>query len=295
MNFIISVNDDPTYFPFLEKVVPLYKSFGHEVNVAYVTKDRNEKILDIDCDSLMILDEVDGYESGIQAKLARSFYASKLEEEKVYTLLDVDQFLINFKWLEEKIDENYSKDYDLLAFGANGYKTGRFPPNPNIDGKFPMYFTSATPRGFRKLYDIDRDCEFSDLLSRYSVIENPRDGYESTKNPFRRFSDESLFAWMIRERDIKVKHVDLEKWRFQSSGNRIDRAPEVMVRWRLPNFDLNFWQQKKLSIQQKQMILNMYFFDVFPARPYGPHKEIIDDILDTILMMRGDAVNNYGV
>tara|TARA_R100000315_G_C5230914_1_gene141931 strand:- start:1443 stop:2312 length:870 start_codon:yes stop_codon:yes gene_type:complete len=281
MNFVLSVNDNSTYFTFLEKATALYKKLGHKVYIAYVTKKADHEWQHLNADAVVIYPELDGYESGIQAKLARSFLASQLDTEEALTLLDVDQFVINFKWLEKNIKENSLEEYDLLGFGANGYKThGGY--NPNIDGKFAMYFTTAKPSGFRKLYGIEKGATFSDLMAKFALIENARDGYESTKNNFNHFSDESLFAWMIREHDVRVKHIDIPDFYYLKNQRRIDRTIEIMLAFNTPNFDRGFWHQKSLTDEQKKMIQTDYFTDVFPARPYEAHADIIDDIIDAI-------------
>ena len=281
MNIILSVNDNSTYFSFLEKATVLYKQLGHKIYIAYVTKKDSHPWKHLNADKVTIYPEVEGYESGIQAKLARSFLASQLEGEDPITLLDVDQFVINFKWLESCINNNSLDDCDLLAFGANGYKTaGGF--NPNIDGKFAMYFTTAKPEGFRKLFGINKGAEFADLLSKFSHIPTPRDGYESTKNTFVHFSDESLFAWLIREHGITCTHIDIPHFSFNKNQRRIDRTIEIMLGFQTPNFDTNFWHQKSLTKEQKEMIRSDYFTDVFPARPYENHASLIDDIIETI-------------
>jgi len=282
MNFVLSVNDNSTYFSFLKKATELYTSLGHKVYIAYVTKNDYHNWDNLNAELVVVYPEVEGYESGIQAKLARSFLASQLDEDIPTTLLDVDQFLINFKWLESCIKNNSLDTCDLLAFGANGYKTPGGFYNPNIDGKFAMYFTTAKPEGFRKLFGIKKGVEFSALLSKFSHINNPRDGYESTKNTFAHFSDESLFAWLIRENNIKCTHIDIPDFYFSKQQRRIDRTIEIMLSFRTPGFDKNFWFQSKLTPEQKYMIMNNYFIDVFPARPYEKYSDIIDDIVDTI-------------
>jgi hypothetical protein len=234
----------------------------------------------LNIEKVEILPLLDGFASGVQAKLGRSFLTSQLEdEESLFTLMDVDQFLINFDWLNSCIKEDYLIDNDLIAIGANGY-IGR--PD-GIDGKFPMYFTTAYPQGFRKLFGINKGISFDDFINKFSSINNPRDGHESTKHMFNMFSDESLFAWLIRENKIKCKHIDHPDFVLQRSLRRIDRTASIMAQMGIPNFNHDFWFQEKLTHEQKQMILDGFFIDVFPARPYEDHKYIIDDIVRTII------------
>lgn len=283
LNIVLSTNDNPIYFPFLEKTVNLYKQLGHNVYVSYVTKKTNPDLSHLPVDQILYIQEVSGFESGIQAKLARTFFAAQIEKHVPVTLLDVDQFVINFKWLQDNINNNISDRYDLLAFGANGYKMRDGSYNPNICGKFALYFTTAYPSGFKKLLNITSSTSFEDLLHMYSSINNPRDGYECTKNKFKHFSDESLFAWLIREHNISCKHIDMPDWNFCQSKRRIDRNINIMLNSQTPGFDKNFWYQNKLTEQQRQLIMDDYFIDVFPNRPYITYSTIIDDIIDTII------------
>jgi hypothetical protein len=281
MNFVVSVNDNSIYYGFLEKVVELYKNLGHSISVAYVTKDKLNPLDDLEVDNLIVIPEVDGYEPGIQAKLARSFFASKLDEGVVYTLLDVDQFVITFDWVSHNINLQDFDDIDLIAFGANGYDVK--PYNPNINGKFPMSYTTGKPEGFRKIFGIDKNIEFEAFLNKFDIIENPRDGFESTRNEFSHFSDESLFAWLIRENDIKIKHIDVPGFVELRHQGRIDRTISIMLSFGTPNFGPDFWNQKELTQEQKNMIYNNWFIDVVPARPYEDHKDLVDDIIKTII------------
>ena len=51
----------------------------------------------------------------------------------------------------------------------------------------------------------------------------------------------------------------------------------------VPNLNYDFWFKKKLTPEQKQLILDGFFIDMCPARPYEDHKDIIDDIVKTII------------
>lgn len=281
MNFVLSVNDNPTYYGFLEKAVELYKGTGHSVSVAYVSNNPKIDLTD-SVDDFIVFPEVKGFESGIQAKLARSFITTKLDDDKIYTLMDVETFVIAYDWLKSNIKSEYLEDNDLIGFGANGHDTHE-PYDPNINGKFMMAYTTGKPKGFRKLFGIDKNIEFEEFLNMFSVITNPRDGFESTKNGFSHFSDESIFAWLIRENNIKVKHIDVPGFIKLRHQGRIDREMSIMLGFGTPNFDSNFWNQKQLTKEQKNMIYDNWFIDAVPARPYEEHKDIIDDIVKTII------------
>mgnify|MGYP003148991137 FL=1 len=282
MNFVLSVNDNSTYFSFLEKATSLYKKLGHKVYIAYVTKKRVHTWHHLDADRIVIIPEIEGCDSGIQAKLARGFLASKLDEESFLTLMDVDQFLMDFDWIGKNIKSEYLEENDLIGFGANGYDNHQ-PYTPNINGKFPISYITAKPRGYRKLFGINTDCTFESFITKFSTIENPRDGFESTKNMFNHFSDESLFAWLIQKNNIKVMHIDLPGAWDMKQPRRIDRSIQIMLMFKTPNFDINFWKQTSLTVEQKNMIMDGYFLDCCPCRPYEKYADLIDDIVKTIV------------
>lgn len=275
MNFVISSNDNPTYIGFLSVICDYYKKLGHQVHVAYLSKN---EVPDINCDSILRIDPIDGYDSGIQAKLARTYLACNLKNE-IYTLLDVDQIVINLNWLSNLVEKNKNKllseENDLIAIGANGYL------NTTESGKWPLYFTSGLPSGFRKLFDINRDHSFEDLLIKYSLVNDSIDGKEITKNKFESFSDESLFRYCAIKNKLKLIHEDIPDFHEMRSKRRIDRVDWVMSMSGNPFYGLGFWNQKELDSNQKQMIMDGFFIDSFPARPYENHKKLIDEILST--------------
>jgi len=272
MNFVMSCNDNPTYFGFAKVVCEYYKKLGYKIHFAYLSD--NENIDGLDCDSVLNLRPIPGYDSGVQAKLARSYLASTLPDD-FYTLLDVDQILINIKFVESGVNKfmQLEEEADILAFGANAYQ------NTSEQGKWPMYFTTARPSGFRKLLGLNDESTFEDLLVTYSKIEDPIDSKEQTSNPFDRFSDESLFRYCSIRNDIKLANIDLPNFIQMRYAHRIDRSPNTMVSFGLPDFDMNFWNQTKLTDTQREMIAKGFFVDSFPARPYEQHQSLIDEII----------------
>ena len=68
-------------------------------------------------------------------------------------------------------------------------------------------------------------------------------------------------------------HADM-KW-----AHRIDRTDWIMQAFGNPHFGLGFWDQKDLTLEQKNMIMEGEMYDSFPARPYEDHKDLIDSII----------------
>ena len=266
MNFVISSNDNPTYIGFLSKVCEYYKTLGHNVYVAYLSDKNPPKI---NCDNILQINPISGFDSGVQAKLARTYAACNMEHG-VYTLLDVDQIVININWLNEIIEKNkdsiINEDKDIIAIGANGYR------NTLQDGKWPMYFTTSTPGGFRKLVGIPAGDSFQNFIEKFSTITDPIDTYECTRNRFDSFSDESLFRYCAnKNNNLKIIHEKWDGFHQQKSSRRIDRT------------DKPLWEQKKLTEDQRKKILDGFFLDCFPARPYEQYQSLIDDIIETSL------------
>lgn len=272
MNIIISTNDHPTYYGFLDPICKYYKSLNHNVYVAYLT-DKNTNP-DIECDKIVRIKSLNVFNNGVQAKLARSYLACILEDD-IYTLLDIDQILINIKWLENIIKKNrnvlLSGDKDILAIGSNVYK------KTDSAGKWPMYFTTGLPSGFRKLFGITKECSFNDLLNKFAHINDGIDGSESTSKCFKNFSDESLFRYCSIRNNINIIHEDIPI--FSNGINRIDRTNYNVGKYGNKGYSSNFWNQKCLTLPQRENIMNGFFLDSFPARPYERYKRLIDDII----------------
>ena len=78
MNIILSCNDKSTYRGFVEPVYNYYMKLGYDVHLALVGFD-----LDVSCTSKIIYPLIEGVDSGIQAKMARSFYGMSLENDVI--------------------------------------------------------------------------------------------------------------------------------------------------------------------------------------------------------------------
>ncbi len=277
MNFVLSTNEHPTYRAFLEPICSYYAELGHNVYVAYVSESFPSEIPQ--CTSFQHIPLLKDFDWGIQAKLARTFYASKLPEDKLYTLLDVDQILINIKWLKGLVLKHSAElllnPHPVLAVGAQGYL------NTSETGKWPLYFTTSTPQGFCKLLDIHKYYGFSKLLKKFSFIDDPIDNKECTANKFENFSDESLFRWCATKHDIPLIHESMPNHTDMKWAHRIDRTDWIMEMFQNPHFGSGFWNQKELTKDQKSMIMEGLLYDSFPARPYSDNKLLIDDIIKT--------------
>ena len=276
MNIILSCNDNPTYRGFVEPVCNYYMKLGYDVHLALVGFD-----LDVSCTSKIIYPLIEGVDSGIQAKMARSFYGMSLEN-KVYTLMDIDQFLIRTDWhnslTQKSHDALMNETLDLIAVGANGYVN-----TPHV-GKWPMAFTTLTPKGFSKILDCDKS-DWESFVIKYKTISDPIDGKESFSNHFSGFSDESFYRYRVERVNANVQHEDMPNSIHMRWFHRLDRTEAIMMMFQNPHFGQGFWSQTSLTNDQIDMIRSGFFFDCCPARPYENHKQLIDEIIQVSLEM----------
>jgi hypothetical protein len=290
MNFVLSCDDNEIYYPFLKKAVELYKTLGHNVMAAYVSDNPKKEIYDLPLDRLEVVAPIDGYEIGIQAKLARGWLASQMDNDELYTLMDVDQFLIRFDWLSASIEKAH-QTFDIITFGSNGFK------GTDHQGKFAMSMFTTTPENYREILNVTMDGTLENVLRSFAGKQDFLDYVDwpkawmkqrDTKNAFNDFSDESLYAFRIFEEEFDVARMDLPNFNLFKFAHRLDRSEHIMVYYNNPHFGDGFWQQDKLTEEQRKMILSGFFIDCCPARPYTNHESLIDDIVDTILELNSE-------
>ena len=278
MNIIASFNDNPMYRGFVEPFCDYYKKLGVNVYLAYVGNDLPNNL---SCTDLLHLAPIRGIDEGIQAKLARTFYAAGFSPNTILTFSDIDMFILNLKWYDNSVKKylDYLLDgaLDLVAFGANGYKLFE-GYRPDIDSKWTIPYTTTTSRGVQKIFNTAFFETFDNFVTKFSSIENPIDGKESTSNKFNNFSDESLYRYMCMKNFARIAHVDIPDFHFQRAGARIDRVTENFKLFGKANFGENFWNQKELTPEQRKEILDGKFIDCWPLRPIK-QAEPLEDIL----------------
>jgi len=280
MNIIASFNDNVTYRGFVEPFCDFYEKLGVNVYLAYVG---NNVPKNLNCTDLLHLKPVDGIDEGIQAKLARTFYAAGFPPDTILTFSDIDMFILNLKWYENSVKKfiDYLLDgaVDLIGFGANGYKLFE-GYRPDIDSKWTIPYTTTTSRGIQKIFNTAIFETFDNFVTKFTLIENPIDGKESTSNNFNNFSDESLYRYMCMKNFARIAHVDIPDFHFQRAGARIDRVVENFDLFKHENFTKDFWEQTQLTAKQEEEVNNGKFLDMWPKRPYGRYASIINDVLN---------------
>jgi len=291
MNIIISYNDNPIYSEFVHPFLRYYNKLGLAVHVAYVG---NNPPTDLECADFIQLKPVDGIDIGIQAKLARSYVARTFDPNFILTLSDIDMFILCIDWYRNSIKkfQNYLLDgsLDLVGFGANGYKLFE-GFRPDIDNKWTIPYTTVTSRGIQKLFNTSVYETFESFIKRFTVIENPIDGKESTANKFENFSDESLYRYVAMKSFARIAHVDIPEFYFQRAGARIDRVEENFKIFKNQTFGEGFWNQPCLTINQRKEIQEKKYIDLWPKRPYSKYKILIDEILNCNLELLTGSKN----
>jgi hypothetical protein len=254
MNIVASFDDNPIYRGFVEPFCDYYKNLGIDVYLAYVGENCPKGL---SCTNLLHLKPVPGIDRGIQAKLARTYYVANLNADLVYTLSDIDMFILNVNWYKQSVKKY--KDYsiegslDLVGFGANGYKYFN-GYRPDIDGKWTIPYTTVTSKGIQKIFNTAIFETFDSFLLKFYSIPNPIDGKESTSNTFLNFSDESLYRYMCMKNFARLAHVDIPDFHFQRAGARIDRVEENFQIFKNQTFGAGFWNQPCLTINQRKEI-----------------------------------------
>jgi hypothetical protein len=201
---VTSSDDRAFYLSFLPTMAKWWKKNGLTVNLAFVTRrTENDPVIQElkKYANVHLFSPVAGVPEENQGKLARSFLTTVLEAEKVYTIADLDLYLLRPNYLQDSLK---CVPYDsLLAIGENLYHEG-FRANKasqkitksagTTKGKFPIYYTSATGSTFQEVINPTGKSwkEFPKSLTSSTF-----DGLENALHSRRGFSDESLLRKLL--------------------------------------------------------------------------------------------------
>lgn len=253
MHIITTTNEIETYYSFLPSSYQSWKKmFPDCVYVLGFISDKEEddpfvQKVKKHCDKFYQFKSLKDISSGVQAKTTR-MYLSTLFEDNICLITDIDYYLLNKNWFLEKIKPTLENN-KFTTIGHNGYF------NTPDSGKWPMYFNIATSKNFKKIINPD-NLNYENWLNVYRKIQDPIDNKESVSNVFNRFSDESLFRYIVYKhkdkefiKDIWVKQ-EMEGFSNYKSRKRIDRS---------------WWKQ---SCRVDKMESGEYI-DCFPLRPFN--------------------------
>ena len=253
---ITTTNEIDTYYSFLPTVYRMWKKHLPEcIFVLGVITDKNKdsqfvKRCEELSDECFVFKTYQGIHTGVQAKTTRMYLATKYNTD-ICTLVDIDQYILNFNWLNENLQPVFDNPNKMVSIGYNGYV------DTISEGKWQMPFTTATSNLFKKIVNYNNYTTYEDWLFSFRSIPNPIDYKEQITNPFDRFSDESLLRYIIKKhpecKSIENNHIkqDYKDYIKQKSPYRLDRS-----RW------------NQLDIYK---LYNNYYLDCFPIRPFNNH------------------------
>lgn len=210
---ITSTNESNTYIQFWPTVAELWKNYGYEPILAFITnRNKNDELVKNleKFGKVELFKPINKINSGNQAKITR-LYLSTIQN-CICTIVDIDAYLLNInefnKWIK-----NYESD-KLLAIGGNAYLK-----SPE-EGKFPMMYTTAHSEIFKKINPNNNS--YNDLLNSWNL--KLIDNKENIFNEHNQFSDESLLRALIIKHKIKINNINRDDFVGMKATKRLDRA-----------------------------------------------------------------------
>lgn len=261
---VTTTNENLVYCGFVPTVYQMWKKYCPNCKfVLGVISNKSEDDNFIQrckefCDDFYLFKEL-GIETGVQAKVSR-LYLSTLYNEDVVTIVDVDQYLLNFEWFADCIKEAYNDKF--VSIGYNAYV------NTVDRGKWPMPYTTAKSHIFKKIVNYNNNIEnYEDWINSLKVISDPIDNKERVTNKFDNYSDESTLRYLVerhKERDY-----------IYSIWHKVDR--EDAITYNLAHKRLDRWNWSKFSITR---LASDYYLDVWPLRPFEKNINKLFPILE---------------
>jgi hypothetical protein len=151
INIITTTNEIDTYYSFLPSSYQNWKKlFPNCTYILGLITNKNEdsefvKRAKKFCDKIFIYKELENVESGVQAKTTRMFLTTQFEND-INIIIDIDYYLLNKKWLTEKIKPAINEN-KFITIGNNGYL------NTRDSGKWQMCLTTAKSTIFQDRED----------------------------------------------------------------------------------------------------------------------------------------------
>jgi hypothetical protein len=259
---ITTTNESKTYIDFWPTVARSWKRLGFDnITLGFITnRSSDDKMVEKmrKYGDVKIFNPIKDIPTGNQAKATRMYLASEYTDD--YCILaDIDMYLLNQKlsdgWFSRVTDSN------LLAIAPNAYY------NTPQEGKFPMYYTTAKGSTYKEFVN-PKNLEYEDIFNSWSGL-NIFDNKESIKNPFDRYSDESMMRALISKWDRKsdILYIERDDFKRMRASKRIDRS-----NW---NIDMD-----KLK--------NNEYIDSNPLRPLSDNLDKVKPILNYLGIPKED-------
>ena len=254
---ITTTNYNPTYYTFLPTAYNMWKKyFPNSVFVlGFVgTLPENDKFvttLKKYCDEFHYFKTIEGVTEGCQAKTTRMWLASTYEDN-VCTVVDIDLYILKPEWLKNNIKPAFT-DKKFVSIGSNVYI------GTEAEGKFPMYYTTAISNIWKKIINY-QNYNYQEWFNHISNLPNPVDIYENPKNPFNKFSDESLLRYFV------VRHPDQE-W-MNKVHLKVNRKNYKLGLKPPDRIDRSWWP-RNCNTSNMDYVKQHNYIDCFPVRPYN--------------------------
>jgi len=220
--------------------------------------------------------KIDNINTGLLACIVR-MYGSKYFPDEVCLTCDLDMLMINKKYFVDQI-EKYNDD-SLVIYSSDAYDLNRDEvielfQNENFPFLQEMYnypYNAAKGKTFNKI--LDTECSFEDFVIRHSTY---KPGYK-----FMWMIDEFYFADCVNNNNHGVEIHKLKRgytspWK---ASRRIDRH-NFPVELKHPN---EIEAQLRDGIYDVDLLKDGYYIDVNCCRPYAEYKQVIDDLIYTVL------------
>lgn len=266
-HIITTTNYNPTYYTFLPTVYKMWKKFFPEstfvLGFVGTLPENHEFItrLKTFCDEFHYFKTIKNVTEGCQAKTTRMWLASKYDDS-VCTVVDIDLYILKPEWLKNNIKPAFT-DNKFVSIGANAYI------GTAEEGKFPMYYTTASSNIWKKVINY-QNYNYQDWFNHIFNLPNLIDNKENPKNPFNRFSDESLLRYFV------VRHPEQE-W-MNNVHLKVNRKNYKLGLKPSCRLDRSWWP-KECNTSNMNYLKQHDYIDCFPVRPFNKN---IDKLLPVL-------------
>lgn len=257
LRIALGSDENPNYLAFWPSTADMWRSFGIVPTLALLSTKPEDEIHHLPFlrkyGDVMVLKPSDdpSIPFGHQAKLARSYLATKFPED-IVILGDIDYYIFDILSLRRTI-LNCARPDQLSTVGWDMYLKYLNLGQPAFQGRYPMYFSTGRGTTFAKFLNpsgLESFAEFIQSVKGTEVF----DPLENIATPYGQFSDEALYrALLARAFSPALDDITHVVWVNRTvkglpTPKRIDRASTQSIR-----------------AYSREMLGS--FFDVFPNRP----------------------------
>ena len=274
---ITSTNNLPNYIQFWPSISQMWKNYGLNIICIFITdlNEDDELVKKVKkYGDIMLVKPIEGIPDGNLAKIYRILAASFYFKDEVCTLVDIDQYLLSNKWLED-CTKDVPDNFIVSPQGTNAYcRYGE-----KMKNKFPMSYVTAKGSTFHDIIN-PNNLSIDDLIKSFYKISDSIDGKESLSNnkklkpPYGsgikgecagNFSDESLLRYLMN------KWSDKDSRWIKNPPSNCERYFGKMYATKRIDRNDSTYDRKKLN--------NGEYVDCQPPRPFNDNIDYLKDIL----------------